>query len=120
MRISDWSSDVCSSDLELAVTPAAVGQHIRALEDLLGFVLFRRTPKGLELTPETETGLAALRARFPEFEEAVRAMHARPPSNPLTIPPPRDIPDQLLPPPYPSHAPPQPHPKIPPGASQLR
>ena len=37
---------------ELAVTPAAVGQQIRAMEDLLGVVLFRRTPKGLELTPE--------------------------------------------------------------------
>ena len=45
---------------ELAVTPAAVGQQIRALEDLLGVVLFRRTPKGLELTPETEAGLDAL------------------------------------------------------------
>mgnify|MGYP002649295919 CR=1 FL=1 len=37
---------------ELAVTPAAVGQQIRALEDTLGVVLFRRTTKGLELTPE--------------------------------------------------------------------
>ena len=35
---------------ELAVTPAAVGQQIRALEDHLGTVLFRRTSKGLELT----------------------------------------------------------------------
>ena len=33
---------------ELAVTPAAVGQQIRALEDVLGVVLFRRTSKGLE------------------------------------------------------------------------
>lgn len=33
---------------ELAVTPAAVGQQIRALEDTLGVVLFRRTTKGLE------------------------------------------------------------------------
>ena len=37
---------------ELAVTPAAVGQQIRALEDTLGVVLFRRTTRGLELTPE--------------------------------------------------------------------
>ena len=47
---------------ELAVTPAAVGQQIRALEDVLGVVLFRRTPKGLELTPEAENGLDAIRA----------------------------------------------------------
>jgi LysR family glycine cleavage system transcriptional activator len=44
---------------ELAVTPAAVGQQIRALEDTLGVVLFRRTAKGLELTPEGESGLEA-------------------------------------------------------------
>jgi uncharacterized protein affecting Mg2+/Co2+ transport len=49
---------------ELAVTPAAVGQQIRALEDMLGVVLFRRTPKGLELTPEADKGLDALRAGF--------------------------------------------------------
>ena len=41
---------------ELAVTPAAVGQQIRALEDMLGVVLFRRTPKGLELTDEAGAG----------------------------------------------------------------
>ena len=76
---------------ELAVTPAAVGQQIRALEDLLGVVLFRRTPKGLELTPETEAGLAALRAGFLEFEEAVRAMQAGQSSSSLTIAAPRDI-----------------------------
>lgn len=76
---------------ELAVTPAAVGQQIRALEDLLGVVLFRRTPKGLELTPETEGGLDALRAGFLEFEEAVRAMQAGQASSSLTIAAPRDI-----------------------------
>ena len=76
---------------ELAVTPAAVGQQIRALEDLLGVVLFRRTPKGLELTPETEAGLEALRAGFLEFEEAVRAMQAGQSSSSLTIAAPRDI-----------------------------
>jgi LysR family glycine cleavage system transcriptional activator len=76
---------------ELAVTPAAVGQQIRALEDMLGVVLFRRTPKGLELTPETEGGLDALRAGFLEFEEAVRAMQAGQSSLSLTIAAPRDI-----------------------------
>ncbi|BAV63541.1 LysR family transcriptional regulator [Sphingobium cloacae] len=76
---------------ELAVTPAAVGQQIRALEDMLGVVLFRRTPKGLELTPETEAGLDALRAGFLEFEEAVRAMQAGQSSSSLTIAAPRDI-----------------------------
>ncbi|MEK6637953.1 MAG: LysR family transcriptional regulator [Pseudomonadota bacterium] len=76
---------------ELAVTPAAVGQQIRALEDLLGVVLFRRTPKGLELTPEAENGLEALRAGFLQFEEAARAMQAGQSSKSLTIAAPRDF-----------------------------
>lgn len=76
---------------ELAVTPAAVGQQIRALEDTLGVVLFRRTTRGLELTPEGEAGLEALRAGFLQFEEAVRAMQAGQSSKTLTIAAPRDF-----------------------------
>lgn len=76
---------------ELAVTPAAVGQQIRALEDMLGVVLFRRTPKGLELTEEAGNGLDALRAGFLQFEESVRAMQAGQSSNALTIAAPRDF-----------------------------
>ncbi len=76
---------------ELAVTPAAVGQQIRALEDTLGVVLFRRTTRGLELTPEAEGGLAALRDGFLQFEEAVRAMQAGQSSKSLTIAAPRDV-----------------------------
>ncbi|MBK8373554.1 LysR family transcriptional regulator [Sphingorhabdus sp.] len=76
---------------ELAVTPAAVGQQIRALEDMLGVVLFRRTPKGLELTPEADKGLDALRAGFLQFEESVRAMQSGQTSNSLTIAAPRDF-----------------------------
>ena len=76
---------------ELAVTPAAVGQQIRALEDTLGVVLFRRTPKGLELTGEGEAGLVELRRAFLSFEEAVRAMQAGQSSKSLTIAAPRDL-----------------------------
>jgi LysR family transcriptional regulator, glycine cleavage system transcriptional activator len=76
---------------ELAVTPAAVGQQIRALEDVLGVVLFRRTPKGLELTVEAEAGLEALRAGFLKFEEAVEEMQAGQSSKSLTIAAPRDL-----------------------------
>ena len=76
---------------ELAVTPAAVGQQVRALEETLGVVLFRRTAKGLELTPEGEAGLEALRRGFLEFEEAVRAMQAGQTSKTLTIAAPRDV-----------------------------
>ena len=76
---------------ELAVTPAAVGQQIRALEDTLGVVLFRRTTRGLELTPEAEAGLGPLRDGFLQFEEAVRAMQAGQSSKSLTIAAPRDL-----------------------------
>lgn len=76
---------------ELAVTPAAVGQQIRALEDLLGVVLFRRTSKGLELTEEASTGLAALRTGFLHFEDAVQAMQAGQSSHVYTIAAPRDL-----------------------------
>ena len=81
---------------ELAVTPAAVGQQIRALEDTLGVVLFRRTTRGLELTPEAEAGLGALRQGFLQFEEAVRAMQAGQSSKSLTIAAPRDLSEKWL------------------------
>jgi LysR family glycine cleavage system transcriptional activator len=76
---------------ELAVTPAAVGQQIRALEDLLGVVLFRRTNKGLELTDEASAGLAALRTGFLHIEDAVQAMQAGQSSHVYTIAAPRDF-----------------------------
>lgn len=76
---------------ELAVTPAAVGQQIRALEDLLGVVLFRRTSKGLELTEEASAGLESLRSGFLHFEDAVQAMQAGQASHVYTIGGPRDF-----------------------------
>lgn len=76
---------------ELAVTPAAVGQQIRALEDVLGVVLFRRTSKGLELTPEGEAGLDPLREGFLSFEESVAAMQAGQSSDRYTIAVPREF-----------------------------
>ena len=81
---------------ELAVTPAAVGQQIRALEDMLGVVMFRRTPKGLELTDEASAGLDALRSGFLQFEEAVRAMQSGQSSHKLTIAAPRDFTQKWL------------------------
>jgi LysR family glycine cleavage system transcriptional activator len=76
---------------ELAVTPAAVGQQIRALEDLLGVVLFRRTSKGLELTDEASSGLEALRTGFLHFEDSVQAMQAGQSSHVYTVAAPREM-----------------------------
>jgi len=81
---------------ELAVTPAAVGQQIRALEDMLGVVMFRRTPKGLELTDEAAAGLDSLRSGFLQFEESVRAMQSGQSSHKLTIAAPRDFTQKWL------------------------
>ncbi len=81
---------------ELAVTPAAVGQQIRALEDVLGVVLFRRTPKGLELTDEAAAGLDPLRDGFLKFEESVEAMQAGQASSNYTIACPREFYAQWL------------------------
>ncbi|BDI61503.1 LysR family transcriptional regulator [Qipengyuania nanhaisediminis] len=81
---------------ELAVTPAAVGQQIRALEDHLGVVLFRRTSKGLELTPEGAAGLDPLREGFLRFEESVAAMQAGQSSDRYTIAAPREFYAQWL------------------------
>lgn len=47
---------------ELGVTPAAVSQHVAALEAHLGVKLFRRLPRGLQLTD-------AGRAYLPGLEE---------------------------------------------------
>lgn len=76
---------------ELAVTPAAVGQQIRALEETLGVVLFKRMTRNLELTPEAERALPALRAGFREFEDAVRILQEGQASKVLTIAAPRDL-----------------------------
>lgn len=76
---------------ELAVTPAAVGQQIRALEDTLGLILFRRQTRGLELTPEAERALPALREGFRQFEDAIRIMQQGQGSNTLTIAAPRAL-----------------------------
>ncbi len=81
---------------ELAVTPAAVGQQIRALEDHLGTVLFRRTSRGLELTPEATAGLDSLRDGFLRFEESVQAMQAGQASDRFTIAAPREFYAQWL------------------------
>jgi LysR family glycine cleavage system transcriptional activator len=70
---------------DLAVTPAAVGQQIRALEETLGVILFRRTPRGLELTPEAEAAMPSLRAGFAGLEEAVQALQAGQATTRLTL-----------------------------------
>jgi LysR family glycine cleavage system transcriptional activator len=76
---------------ELAVTPAAVGQQIRALEDTLGVVLFRRLTRNLELTPEAQQALPALQQGFLALEDSVRLLQAGQSSRVLSLAAPRAL-----------------------------
>ncbi len=50
--------------VELHVTPAALSHQVKALEDRLGFPLFRRLPRGLALTDEGVAMLPVLSESF--------------------------------------------------------
>ena len=59
----------------LAITPAAVGQRIKALEDYLGVDLLTRGRSGLVPTPTLAPTLMHLRIAFKELEAASEALH---------------------------------------------
>ena len=52
---------------QLAITPAAVGQRVKALEDYLGVDLVVRGRSGLQPTPELSAALPHLQAAFREL-----------------------------------------------------
>lgn len=58
----------------LGITPAAVGQRVKALEDYLGVELLARGRNGLRPTRELEPALAHLRRAFAELEAAAREL----------------------------------------------
>ncbi|MGA7995243.1 MAG: LysR family transcriptional regulator [Bradyrhizobium sp.] len=55
---------------ELAVTPGAVSQQVKSLEQTLGVALFRRLPRSLILTQEGETYLPAIQSAFDIISKA--------------------------------------------------
>lgn len=59
---------------ELNVTPAAVSQQIKSLEDLLDAKLFHRLHRGLALTEAGEAGLTPLQDGFARLQEGVRLL----------------------------------------------
>ena len=70
---------------ELNVTPGAVSQHIKALEDWAGASLFRRKAQGVEITRAGREILPSLTKAFDEVGEAVRLMRGVRPRRGLAI-----------------------------------
>lgn len=72
------SSYVRAAD-ELNVTPAAIGQLVRGLEEYLGLQLFHRAQSGtarLELTEQARAALPALQAGFDLLQSAMEGLKA--------------------------------------------
>jgi len=59
---------------ELNVTPAAVSQQIRSLEELLGVQLFHRLNRGLALTDAGQAGLGQLKDGFHNISQAIESI----------------------------------------------
>jgi len=62
---------------DLHVTPAAISQQVKLLEDYLGVQLFQRVNRGLTLTPEAEASVGRWREGFDALAGAVELMHAQ-------------------------------------------
>ncbi len=70
---------------ELHVTPAAISQQVRALEDHCGTELFRRLTRALRLTEAGQAALPSLREGFDKLAEAAEAMRAQGRGGILTV-----------------------------------
>ena len=70
---------------ELFVTPAAVSQQVKLLEDHLGRVLFRRTNRSLLLTDEGQALLPRLLESFVLMGEALAGLEAMDDTGILTV-----------------------------------
>ena len=66
---------------ELAVTPAAISQQIRHLEDVLGRDLFYRSNRSLSLTPWGEKAMAEVGDAFAMLENAADVMKSWEPAD---------------------------------------
>lgn len=63
-----------SAGQALSITPAAVGQRIKALEDYLGMDLLVRGRSGLKPTPDLAGALEHLRTAFQELDRAAAVL----------------------------------------------
>lgn len=69
---------------ELAVTPTAISHQIKLLEETLGFPLFRRGVRRIDLTPEGQRLFPVLRDGFDSFDEVLSELR-RPRREILTL-----------------------------------
>jgi hypothetical protein len=70
---------------ELHVSPAAVSQQIRLLEQHLGFVLFRRLPRGVLLTDMGSAYLPSVRKAFDTLSMSTAGLFGSPGRRTLTL-----------------------------------
>ncbi len=70
---------------ELFVTPAAISQQIKQLEDFLGLALFHRMTRAVRLTDEARTVLPLLTEGFDKLAEAVDHLSQDQESGVLTV-----------------------------------
>ncbi|HAE02429.1 MAG TPA: LysR family transcriptional regulator, partial [Rhodospirillaceae bacterium] len=70
---------------ELRVTPAAVSQQIKTLEDHCGLTLFRRLTRALALTEAGRAAAPALTDAFDQLEAAYGLMRNGGRDGPLTV-----------------------------------
>lgn len=70
---------------ELNVTPAAVGQQVKALEAYFGVKLFTRLTRALQLTETGQLVLPYLQTGFDQIAEADRVLRSRQDERTLTI-----------------------------------
>lgn len=70
---------------ELGVTPAAVSQHIRKLEDLIGAQLFDRTTRSVALTEKAKSVYPVVSEGFGRLDSAMRELLADRQQNVVTI-----------------------------------
>ena len=74
VEIAIRSGSIKDAANKLALSPAAVGQRIKALEEFLGFDLVVRGRSGVRATRELEAVLAHLAAGFRELETVCRIL----------------------------------------------
>lgn len=70
---------------ELGVTPAAISQQIRQLEDVLGIALFSRTTRSLALTERARAAVPFLKDGFDGLEAAARELRKDSGKNTVTV-----------------------------------